>query len=133
MVFNRPDFYVNSGSSGLAEKVLATKEGAYEALVVAGGKLEKDNLAGLEAVVRALASLLNGNPDPLDQSGFAFIKGALETSAITSNNSLVDATLELILFCCVRHEQNRQNLVRSTCQYFKTTNFLLDQRFCLFD
>ena len=98
-------------SSGLAEKVLATKEGAYEALVEAGGRLSGDDSTGLEAVVRALASLLNGNPDPLDKSGFAFIKGALDHSSTSSNDSLVDATLELILFCCVRHEQNRQNLV----------------------
>jgi len=71
--------------------------------------VKPDDFTGQEAVVRALASLLNGNPDPLDQGGFSLIKRALHSSS--SNDILTKSTLELVLFCCVRHEQNRQNLV----------------------
>jgi metal-dependent amidase/aminoacylase/carboxypeptidase family protein len=96
--------------SGLAEKMLATKEGGYEALIAAA-EVGQDHVQVREAAIVALASLLDGNPDPLDESGFKMISETLAASTDASNVTIASATLNLTLNCCVRHEQNRQNLV----------------------
>lgn len=97
-------------SKGLAEKVLATKEGGYEILVSIASASQ--DLGTKESAIRALASLLEGNPDPLDESGFKIIAETLKTSGSGVSRSLAEGTLLLTLNCCVRHEQNRQNLVK---------------------
>ena len=96
---------------GLAEKVLATKEGAYETLV-AVAEIGSCDSPIRESAIGALSSLLEGNPDPLDESGFKVISETLEMSTGVNKATLATATLNLTLNCCVRHEQNRQNLVK---------------------
>ena len=48
--------------------MLATKEGCYEILVSVAENSGSD-LVVRESAIRALSSLLEGNPDPLDGSG----------------------------------------------------------------
>ena len=93
-------------SKGLAEKMLATKEGAYDTLVDISVDEEKPWEARNEAL-SALAALLDTNPDPFDQRGFQAIMLGLSCDDAIKNS------LELALCVCVRHEQNRQNLVRN--------------------
>ena len=97
--------------SGLAEKMLATNVGAYETLVSVA-EIKSANTQIREAAITALASLLDGNPDPLDESGFKVISETLSMSNDVEQTSLAKVTLGLTLNCCVRHEQNRQNLVK---------------------
>lgn len=96
-------------SKGLAEKVLATQSKGYEALV----KVALDNKESFpvrSTATQALSSLLDGNPDPLDEQGFLVVVQGLNTP---SEKVLVEASLDMALSCCVRHEQNRQNLVKN--------------------
>ena len=97
--------------SGLAEKMLATNVGAYETLVSVA-EIKSANTQIREAAITALASLLDGNPDPLDESGFKVISETLSMSNDVEQTSLAKGTLGLTLNCCLRHEQNRQNLVK---------------------
>ena len=88
--------------------MLATKEGGYEVLVSVA---ENSDFEIRESAIRALSSLLEGNPDPLEPSGFQIIAETLDCSTDAKNASLAKSTLNLTLNCCVRHELNRQNLV----------------------
>jgi len=93
-------------SKGLAEKMVATKEGAYDKLIEITINEDKSESARNEALA-ALAALLDTNPDPFDQRGFVAIMQGLSSPSMTSN------ALELALVVCVRHEHNRQNLMRN--------------------
>ncbi len=48
--------------------MLATKEGCYE-LLVAIAENSGSEIGVRESALKALSSLLEGNPDPLDESG----------------------------------------------------------------
>ena len=93
-------------SKGLAEKMVATKEGAYDKLIEITINEDKSESVRNEALA-ALAALLDTNPDPFDQRGFVAIMQGLSSPSMTSN------ALELALVVCVRHEHNRQNLMRN--------------------
>jgi len=94
-------------SSGLPERVLATKKGAYQAIIE---RLKVSEDDGEKAtLMHALAALLDGNPDPLEAEGFKVLLLGLSSA----DEALTTATLECVLNCCVRHEQNRQNLVKN--------------------
>ena len=101
--------------SGLAEKILANKEGCYEVLVSVA---DNSDFGIRESAIRALSSLLEGNPDPLEPSGFRIIAETLDCSTDAKNASLAKSTLNLTLNCCVRHELNRQNLVNKKIKLF---------------
>ena len=95
-------------SKGLAEKMVATKEGAYDALIELIINEDKTDLVRSEALA-AMAALLDTNPDPFDQRGFVAIMQGLSSSS----PSMTSNALELALVVCVRHEHNRQNLMRN--------------------
>ena len=90
---------------GLAEKMVATKEGAYDILIEIAINDEKPEEARNEAL-SALSALLDTNPDPFEQRGFQAIMLGLSSKTIKN-------ALELAFVVCVRHEQNRQNLMRN--------------------
>ena len=93
---------------GLAEKVLATKNNAYEILINIADKCE--NPVVLKDVMAALASLLDMNPDPFDAKGFEVVVNILSNQTDTD---VIRSVLDMTLAVCVRHEQNRQNLVHN--------------------
>ena len=94
-------------SKGLAEKMLATKNQGYEILTKVTVQDDRESVQ-LKAVA-ALVSLLSGNPDPFDEHGFGVIRQCLESSSSEASK----LGLELTLAVCVRHEQNRQNLMKN--------------------
>ena len=59
--------------------------------------------------MKALTNLLEGNPDPLEPQGFKILMAGLNSD----HAEMVKASLECALNVCVRHEMNRQNLVRN--------------------
>jgi len=67
-------------AEGLAERVLATKAGAYEHLVKRF--LETEDDAKRASLMSALQALLDGNPDPLETEGFKvqYIQGRITQS-----------------------------------------------------
>ena len=94
---------------GLAEKVLCTNHKGYEILVECAKKSgDHENVQA--SAVRALATLLDKNPDTFDTNGFSIVINGLQKA---KGKKLVEATLDLVLSCCVLHEMNRQNLVRN--------------------
>ena len=93
--------------------MLATEKHGYD-LLVQLGKKEANPLEVKVAIMRALTAFLDGNPDPLEPEGFMIILENLDSPKETDEQKeLVAATLDCVLNCCVRHEQNRQNLVRN--------------------
>lgn len=97
-------------SKGLAERVLATKNDAYNILVGLALEAANDDEEQQRASVAALAALLDTNPDPLEEKGFQVIVQGLSNPHQTE---MVTATLDMALSACVCHEHNRQNLVRN--------------------
>ena len=94
-------------SKGLAEKVLATKNEGYETLIKVAEDSKDDEIKS--AAISALAALLFNNPDPFDPKGFSVVVSGLKKD---QPPELIGACLEMALSSCVRHEQNRQNLVK---------------------
>jgi len=95
-------------SKGLAEKMLATQHDGYSILIDAA--LNDSRPSVFLQTVKALGALLHGNPDPFDERCFGVILQSLESE---SSPETIHAGLELTLAVCVRHEQNRQNLMRN--------------------
>ena len=62
-------------AKGLPERVLATQNGAYQALVSCLDPEDTSEAASKLKVcaVKALTALMDGNPDPLEQEGFKVI------------------------------------------------------------
>ena len=96
-------------SKGLAEKVMATKHNGYPLLLEVALRFDELPVAYI-AAVKALSALLAANPDPFDEKGFGLILHCLEQE---SEPAAVSAGLSLTHAVCVRHEINRQNLVKN--------------------
>ncbi|XP_071747821.1 armadillo repeat-containing protein 6 isoform X2 [Lepeophtheirus salmonis] len=90
---------------GLAEKTLATSCGGYNALV----QLLSNASSSKEKILHAMTSLVDGNPDPLTEEGLESVKQAIHTG----DTAIRKAGLDFLLNVCVRHEYNRQNVIRS--------------------
>lgn len=90
--------------SDLAQRVLATDSGAYSVLL----RLAKDGSPRVQCEVLAtLTKVMDTNPDHLEQQGLELVYTLLSSS----ENSVMAATLDWLLICCVRHEGNRQSFV----------------------
>lgn len=96
-------------SKSLAEKMLATKADGYNILLKIA--LNKDHEKASTEAVHALAALLQANPDPFDEHGFAVIMQCFEQGSNSDDAKI--AGLAMAQAVCVRHEQNRQNLVKN--------------------
>lgn len=94
---------------GMAEKVLCSNNKGYEILVELA-KTSNDQEKIQASSIRALASLLDKNPDDFDVEGFAIMVVGLDPS---KEPEVIQATLDMILSCCVLHELNRQNLIKN--------------------
>jgi len=89
----------------LAQRVLATNNGAYSVLV----KLAKTTKAPEKVdVIKTLTMVMDTNPDHLEGQGVTLLNSLMEESG-----EVVQAALDLMLICCVRHEANRVALVAS--------------------
>ena len=59
------------------------------------------------AALNAIISLMNGNPDLLDKRGINVIIDYLDTQM---NPNIQMKVLEWTKVCCIKHEQNRQDI-----------------------
>ena len=93
--------------SGLADRCLAAKCGAYDVLV--SFLHTHNNAEYLPIVLPALSSLIDSQPDILDERGATLIVNVLHDSVISAD--VVVVALNLIRRCCILHEANRQRFV----------------------
>lgn len=89
----------------LAQRVLATNNGAYSVLV----KLAKLD-SSKEIVIKTLTAVMDTNPDHLEDQGVNLLNSLLLEHR---GGEVCQAALDLVLICCVRHEANRVALVNS--------------------
>ncbi|VVC92705.1 unnamed protein product, partial [Leptidea sinapis] len=111
---NHLDIFINECNKDIAHRLKAGKDGAYNVLIelleskykAYTTDLCKDEQV-LVKVIDSVVSLLNGQPDLLDQNGVHLIKRLLDN---TNNADILTAMLRLINVCCLKHEKNRQNI-----------------------
>ena len=91
----------------LSERCLASRSGAYPALLSAIEHTQ-GNPDLMSMVLKALVSLMDTQPDLLDERGTDMFLALLDDPSKAINTSQV---LSIIHKCCLLHEGNRQNLV----------------------
>jgi len=89
----------------LAQRVLATNNGAYSVLV----KLAKTNQKKV-IIIKTLTAVMDTNPDHLEGQGVALLNCLLQDH---HSGEIAQAVLDLLLIFCVRHEANRVAFVAS--------------------
>ncbi|CAD6201268.1 GSCOCG00000069001-RA-CDS [Cotesia congregata] len=93
----------------IARRVFASKENAYP-IILALIKDTKDDVSILKPALKAMTSLMTGNPDLLDSAGID-----LQIELLDSQED-VECTKNILRWikeCCIKHEMNRQNLVKA--------------------
>ncbi|XP_027877629.1 armadillo repeat-containing protein 6 [Xiphophorus couchianus] len=96
-------------SLGFAQRYLAAQKGAYPVILSYCKKSVEERdcaLAGLSA----LAALTDGQPDLLDKEGQQFLVDVLQK--YQADSSVTCVAICAVRHCCIKHEQNRQDLVK---------------------
>ncbi|KAM9790229.1 armadillo repeat-containing protein 6 [Syngnathus typhle] len=97
-------------SLGFAQRFLAAQKGAYPIILSYCQKSIEEQEA-LLAALSALALLTDGQPDILDAEGKRFLLDVL--NKYQADSSLTRAAISVVRHCCLKHEQNRQDLVKA--------------------
>ncbi|XP_067667203.1 armadillo repeat-containing protein 6-like [Haliotis asinina] len=92
----------------LSRRCLAGSNNAYPVLSEMCRKHE-ENPVMLTTIMRTFCSLVNGQPDLLDENGCAMFTEYLRK--YKSNADLLELIIRAIRFMCIKHEENRQNFV----------------------
>ncbi|MEQ2168136.1 hypothetical protein GOODEAATRI_011312 [Goodea atripinnis] len=96
-------------SLGFARRYLAAQKGAYP-IILSYCKKNMEEQDSVLAALSALAALTDGQPDLLDEEGRQFLLDVLQKYQV---DSLVTcAAICVVRHCCIKHEQNRQDLVK---------------------
>lgn len=91
----------------LADRCLAAKSGAYDVLI---SLLRANNSADhVSPTLQALLSLVDGQPDILDERGATRVVSVLRDSVTPTD--VIATALKVICQCCILHEANRQQFV----------------------
>jgi hypothetical protein len=90
----------------IAHRVLAGSLGAYNRLVEILKMYESTDEIVIEAL-SAITALMCGNPDLLDKQGIEIIIRFLDNQ---KNVEIQKIVLEWATVCCIKHEQNRQDI-----------------------
>uniref|UniRef100_UPI0037E6FD06 armadillo repeat-containing protein 6 n=1 Tax=Semicossyphus pulcher TaxID=241346 RepID=UPI0037E6FD06 len=96
-------------SQGFAQRYLAAQKDAYPVILSYCTKSMEDQEALLNAL-SALAALTDGQPDLLDAEGRQFLLDVLKK--YKADSSVTWVTIHTVRHCCLKHEQNRQDLVK---------------------
>lgn len=97
-------------SLGFAQRHLAAQKDAYPVILSCCRKTVEDP-ASLLASLSALAALTDGQPDLLDHHGRELLVNVLGT--YKENPVVTCAGIRVVRHCCLKHEQNRQDLVKA--------------------
>lgn len=96
-------------SLGFAQRYLAAQKDAYPTILSYCKKSMEEEKAVL-AALSALAALTDGQPDLLDAEGQQFLLDVLKK--YQADPSVVCIAICAVRHCCLKHEQNRQDLVK---------------------
>ncbi|XP_076001251.1 armadillo repeat-containing protein 6 [Genypterus blacodes] len=96
-------------SLGFAQRYLAAQKDAYPVILSYCKRSVKQQEA-LLAALSALAALTDGQPDLLDSDGQRLLLDVL--SKYQADSSVTHAAVNTVRHCCLKHEQNRQDLVK---------------------
>ncbi|XP_061654225.1 armadillo repeat-containing protein 6 [Phyllopteryx taeniolatus] len=97
-------------SLGFAQRYLAAQKGAYP-IILSYCQKSLGEQEALLAALSALAALTDGQPDLLDADGKHFVLDVLKRYQADSSVTL--AAISTVRHCCLKHEQNRQDLVKA--------------------
>ncbi|KAL4608055.1 armadillo repeat-containing protein 6 [Arapaima gigas] len=95
---------------GFAQRHLAAQKGAYPAILACCKRVAEEQ-GPLLAAVSALSALTDGQPDLLDAEGRDFLMGVLKGGG--PDPALTCVAVRAVRHCCMKHEQNRQDLVKA--------------------
>ncbi|XP_041658463.1 armadillo repeat-containing protein 6 [Cheilinus undulatus] len=96
-------------SLGFAQRYLAAQKDAYPVILSHCMKSVEERDAVLTAL-SALAALTDGQPDLLDAEGRQFLLDVLKK--YQTDASVLCVAICVVRHCCLKHEQNRQDLVK---------------------
>uniref|UniRef100_A0A8B9H8V1 Armadillo repeat containing 6 n=1 Tax=Astyanax mexicanus TaxID=7994 RepID=A0A8B9H8V1_ASTMX len=97
-------------SLGFAQRYLAAQKEAYPTILSCCQSADEDKQK-LSAALAALSALTDGQPDLLDAEGQGFLIGTLRTHQ--EDPALTCLAVQTVRHCCLKHEQNRQDLVKA--------------------
>ncbi|AWP04190.1 putative armadillo repeat-containing protein 6 [Scophthalmus maximus] len=97
-------------SLGFAQRYLAAQKDAYPIILCCCKKSMEEQEAML-AAMSALAALTDGQPDLLDAEGQQLLLDVLKK--YQADLSVTRAAISAVRHCCLKHEQNRQDLVKN--------------------
>lgn len=96
-------------SLGFAQRYLAAQKDAYP-VILSYCKKSLEEQDSVLAALSALAALTDGQPDLLDTEGQQFLLDALKK--YQPDSSITRVAICAVRHCCLKHEQNRQDLVK---------------------
>ncbi|KAJ8011620.1 hypothetical protein DPEC_G00060160 [Dallia pectoralis] len=97
-------------SLGFAQRHLAAQKGAYPTIISCCRKTLGDQ-EGLLVSLSSLAALTDGQPDLLDSEGKDLLVSILDM--YRTNPAVTLLGIRAVRHCCLKHEQNRQDLVKA--------------------
>lgn len=98
-------------SLGFAQRHLAAQKDAYPTILSCCEKSLNSDAGALSCALSALSSLTDGQPDLLDEQGRNFLMSALR---VHEEDPVVTCLgVRTVRHCCLKHEQNRQDLVKA--------------------
>ena len=92
----------------LARRCLAGTNNGYSILIKVVEKYKEDDEV-LKSVLKCFCSLVNGQPDVLDDMGTDMLMGLLATRK--TDPGILELVARAIKLTCVKHEKNRQRFV----------------------
>ncbi|XP_068605260.1 armadillo repeat-containing protein 6 [Brachionichthys hirsutus] len=96
-------------SLGFGQRYLAAQKDAYPVILSYCAKSSSEREA-LTTSLSALAALTDGQPDLLDADGRRLLLDVLKTHR--ADPSVTRRAVQAVRHCCLKHEQNRQDLVK---------------------
>lgn len=97
-------------SLGFAQRYLAAQKDAYPTILSYCKKSVEEEKEAVLAALSALAALTDGQPDLLDAEGQHFLLDVFKK--YQADSSVTCVAICAVRHCCLKHEQNRQDLVK---------------------
>ncbi|XP_077416012.1 armadillo repeat-containing protein 6 isoform X2 [Vanacampus margaritifer] len=95
---------------GFAQRYLAAQKGAYP-IILSYCQKSMGEQEAMFATLSALSALTDGQPDLLDADGKHFLLDVLKQ--YQADSSVTRAAIAAVRHSCLKHEQNRQDLVKA--------------------
>ncbi|XP_026467253.1 armadillo repeat-containing protein 6 homolog [Ctenocephalides felis] len=93
----------------IAHRLLAANENAYNTILLCLSKCSHNDDI-VTGCIEALISLMDGQPDLLDDQGVAYM---IEYLTEPKESPLKSLILQWVYICCLKHEMNRQKIFNS--------------------